>query len=296
MKKHLDFIVIGAQKSGTTSLFRYLRKHPAIFLPPAKEIPFFSEDVYFEHGFEWFLTEFFGSADPNHLWGTVTPSYMANLDSAKRIHDTIPNVKLVAILRNPIHRAMSHYQMTYKRGIEDRQLTVALDNLLEPEHIISARKIRSFTVESEKCCYLAWGEYGRIIQYYRQFFPKNQIHILFYDDLAARPGYTLDSVLSFLGLKAGFRPSNLGKQYFKGGSRNRIPRLTRMAEMVSVGLPFRYRSALMLWLEVVNTVPEEINDVCLSVDLRRKLRDFYRPDISLFEKISGMKTPWSEFL
>lgn len=296
MKKYLEFIVIGAQKSGTTSLFKYLQDHPRIFIPAAKEAPYFTENAYLDLGFDWYLAEFFGNADPDQLWGTVTPSYMANLDAARRIHETIPDVKLIALLRNPIDRAMSQYQMAYKRGVEDRRIADAFEKLLQPESIISARKIRDFTRVSEKHCYLVWGEYGRIIQHYRQYFPANRLHISFFDDLDLRPSQMIDGVLKFLGLEAGYRPSILGKKYFRGGTRSRISWLTNVVEEHSARIPPRYRSALMLWLEILNTVPNENNNIQIPTELRNKLQEFFRPDIRVFEKISGRKVPWKEFI
>ena len=296
MKNHLDFIVIGAQKSGTTSLFKYLQDHPRIFIPAAKEAPFFSENAYSELGFDWYLAEYFGNADPDQLWGTITPSYMANLDAARRIHETIPDVKLIALLRNPIDRAISHYQMAYKRGVEDRQIADAFGDLLQQERINSARKIRAFTRKSERHCYLVWGEYGRIIQHYLGYIPANHLHISFLDDLDMRPGETIDKVSRFLGLEEGYRPSNLGKKYFKGGTRSRIPWLTNFVEEHTARFPPRYRSTLLLWLEVHNTIPNKNDSILVPTELRNELQKFFGPDIRVLEKIGGKKVPWNEFI
>ena len=76
VKNTLDFIVIGAQKAGTTSLFEYLRGHPELSLPPDKEAPFFSSEEARRRGFEDYMRKAFAFADPSSKWGTVTPQYM----------------------------------------------------------------------------------------------------------------------------------------------------------------------------------------------------------------------------
>jgi Sulfotransferase family len=122
----LDFLVIGAQRSGTTSLWRHLASHPQVHIPPSKEAPFFSHDRPFARGLAWYLGEFFADADPRRRWGTVSPHYMMGSpdadvpEVARRIHATVPQARLIAILRDPIERAQSHHRMVVHRGRETR--------------------------------------------------------------------------------------------------------------------------------------------------------------------------------
>ena len=104
--KFLDFVVIGASKSGTTSLFHYLGEHPSIWLPPSKDAPFFSADEWFEKGWGWMLEDTFRGAPIDQLWGTVTPRYMEDDRVPERMVGLMPHLKLVALLRNPIDRAL----------------------------------------------------------------------------------------------------------------------------------------------------------------------------------------------
>src|SRR4051794_6700075 len=83
----LDFIIIGAQKSGTTSLYKYLQPHPSIYMLPEKEAPFFSAEALYSRGWEWYRQEFFSQAPPERIWGKATPMYMANLQVPERIHE-----------------------------------------------------------------------------------------------------------------------------------------------------------------------------------------------------------------
>jgi len=110
LKRNVDFLVIGAQKSGTTSLFKYLQRHPELYLPPSKEINFFVNASKFPRGLDWYIETYFRGADEDKLWGEVCPSYIGYTSAPANIYANCPDVKLVAILRNPIDRAYSHYR------------------------------------------------------------------------------------------------------------------------------------------------------------------------------------------
>jgi hypothetical protein len=76
--KPRDFIIIGAQKAGTTSLFEYLRMHPGIYMPSEKEIPFFCDDPLYARGWDTFAWRYYASAPGGSLWGKVTPNYLVD--------------------------------------------------------------------------------------------------------------------------------------------------------------------------------------------------------------------------
>ena len=115
--KPLDFLIIGAQKSGTTSLFKYLNQHPDIAMPADKEAPYFTNDELYSAGWQHYLGNYFTGYDQELLWGTASPQYMSDLRAAERITRDLPNTRLIAILRNPIERAYSHYLMQKRRGL-----------------------------------------------------------------------------------------------------------------------------------------------------------------------------------
>jgi Sulfotransferase domain len=229
-KDILDFIVIGAQKAGTTSLFQYLRHHPEISLPALKEMPYFSHDVVYARGWPAYLSGLgFESADADHVrkWGTVTPQYMvggilqSSGDAARdradertvpsRIHARLPNVRLVAILRDPVQRARSHHRMLVTRGGERRSFDDAIGELLRPEALERAR-----TRPQETTGYVAWGEYGRILTGYFAVFPREQIQVVFTDELERSPARLLRRIQEFIGVGADFEPHNLGARYRVG--------------------------------------------------------------------------------
>jgi hypothetical protein len=304
--KNLDFIIIGAQKSATTSLFKYLQPHPGIFMSSNKEAPFFSNDKFFEAGWEKFASEYFDGARDEQHWGTASPQYMGNKLAPKRIHDQMPDVRLIALLRNPVERAYSHYTMTARRGFDQRSFDDAIDDLRKPDALEAARNCMPVleegkTNEDESSHYLVWGEYGRILQEFLTYFPKDQLLVLFMDEMVDNPIGTYKRVIEFIGINDGFVPPNVGKVYHKGGMKQIIPERWRTA--LKNNLVFRF-----FW----NMVPEKLrNNIRIAYDQKNVkkgsgeqgpsenttsvLIDHYAPDVRQVEEIIGRSVPWAEF-
>lgn len=215
--KTLDFIVIGAQKSGTTSLFKYLSEHPAIFMPPDHdEIAFFSYDSVFDEGWPKFAGHIFAGVPTSKQWGMVSPHYMADARAPGRIVKAMPAVKLIAVLRNPVERAFSHYHMLVRRGLEQRPFAQVIDLMLQPDQLNQARRL-PYSDQNEQHGYVAWGEYGRILAHFLEFFDSSSLLILFTDELAGQPAQTWDKIARFLNIDPTFVPANLGRRYHRGG-------------------------------------------------------------------------------
>lgn len=228
-KSTLDFIVIGAQKAGTTSLFRYLREHPEIALPDGKEWPCFSHDRVYERGWGDYMATlvrngYRGDADPHKAWGTVTPQYMVGgvyqrssgeaADSydertvPARMHEHLPAVRLVAILRDPVGRAISHHRMAVARGQDRRSFDEVAAELLRPEALVRSRRY-----PDENSGYVTWGEYGRILEGYLQVFPRQQLLVVFTNELEHAPAQVLRRVHRFIGVSVDFEPANIGERF-----------------------------------------------------------------------------------
>ncbi|NNK33117.1 MAG: sulfotransferase [Xanthomonadales bacterium] len=229
--KNLDFLIIGAQKCATTTLFEQLRAHPDIAMPLEKEVPFFNSPNATEEEWQSFSDQHFGEAD-GRLWGKATPQYLSDPYAARRIATLMPEVKLVVILRDPIERSWSHYRMDRRRGTEQRPFDEVIRGLLEPETAQNNRYLpiprHEQGFESESAFHVAWSEYGRALAPYTAQFPKEQLLVLYLEDLASKPEETLDRLLAFLDLETGFRPPALGKVVHAGGSKNRIPHGARV--------------------------------------------------------------------
>ncbi|MGO9322448.1 MAG: sulfotransferase domain-containing protein [Solirubrobacteraceae bacterium] len=255
MKDTLDFIVIGAQKAGTTSLFEYLRRHPQISMPADKEAPYFSHDHAFERGWDAYMAKI-ALIDPERRWGTVTPHYMiggvykrakASADAAGRydertvplrIRERLPDVRLVAILRDPVARARSHHQMMVMNGSEQRSFDEAIAEHLRPDALERARR-RPLADTG----YVAWGEYRRILGGYFTVFPREQILVAFTDELERSPERLLARVHDFLGVRPDFVPDNLGVKYRAGASERRLSWMSPNRAMSPQGLKRALRHA-----------------------------------------------------
>lgn len=301
--KLLDFTVIGAQKAGTSALFQYLRKHPQVHVPLGKEIPFFSQDDRYERGYGAFVKEFFSGAPAENLWGTVSPQYMSDPLAPERIHEMMPEMKLIAILRNPIHRALSHYKMVVRRGNEDRSFEQAVDELASEEAARRAREVRPRGNNAQ--CYLAWGEYARILDLYRSLFPEEQILAVFSEDLERTPRETYRSILRFLEVSPDFVPDDLGRRYHQGGTGTRVRaiendlRKSRLLRRLWRMIPGRQR---MYYLRAYvrfnhwNTIAEPPSS---STDIAprtlAKLVEYYRPEVERLRSLTGREAPWPEF-
>jgi hypothetical protein len=230
----LEFIVIGAQKAGTTSLFQYLRSHPEVWLPAEKERPYFSNDAVYRLGWAAYVESLDrarpeGGASPAVRHGTVTPQYMAGSvftpgegegegeaeygvrTVPARIHEQLPDVRLIAILRDPVDRAVSHHRMEVRRGREQRSFDAAVDELLQPSTALHARRF-----PRESLGYVAWGEYGRILSGYYEVFAHEQLLVLFTEELERDPGTCLRRIHEFIGVNPDFVPDDLGTRYGVG--------------------------------------------------------------------------------
>ena len=208
-----SFIIIGAQRCGTTSLFNYIIQHPSVKKPLYKEIHFF-DNYYgvYNLGVGWYRGHFpfnlFGllktnTQNPRFITGEATPYYMFHPCCPKRIKEALPDVKLIAILRNPVERAYSHYQHSVREGYETMSFKEALEKETarlksEREKILSIPDYYSFN--HNRYSYLSRGIYINQLQNWRKYFPKEQILILRSEDLFYDLSNIYNRLLEFLGL------------------------------------------------------------------------------------------------
>jgi hypothetical protein len=194
----LDFIIIGVQRGGTTSLYEYLIKHPDVIASSSKEIHFF--DNHYEKGTKWYLEQF--SFKKDKISGEATPYYIFHPLAPKRIHDLVPNVKLIVLLRNPVERAFSHYKLSVRTGNE----TLSFDDAIKAENTRlknSKKEIMEgkYSSSHQQQSYLSRGIYIKQIKRYYELFPKDNILVLKSEDFFEFPNQTYMQVIKFLGLK-----------------------------------------------------------------------------------------------
>ena len=194
-----NFIIIGSQKSGTTSLASYISQHPQVLPAIKKETHFWSRE--FNQGIDWYLAHFPPiPKSQNLITGEATPNYLVTDKIPERIYSLLPNIKLLVILRNPVDRAFSQYHHWQRLNWEDRSFEVAINQELEilkttPKQPQGDRKYWRLSGN-----YIGRGVYIEFIQKWMGLFPKKQFLILRGEDLYQTPDNTMKQVFDFLGL------------------------------------------------------------------------------------------------
>jgi hypothetical protein len=196
-----DFLIIGAQKAGTTALYAYLRRHPAITGPSWKEVSYF--DRHYGRGAAWYRGNF-----PNRvrargkLVGEASPSYIFHPLGPERVKALVPEARLVALVRNPVDRALSHYHHEVALGREPLRFEDALDaeeDRLRGEEERLAADLNYFSRAWWSHAYKSRGRYAEQLERWLAVFPREQLLILPSEDLGGEPERTHARVLDFLG-------------------------------------------------------------------------------------------------
>lgn len=175
-----NFLIIGAEKSGTTWIYERLRRHPQIYMPAVKELDFFGRDRESGRTLEWYEDHFCEAP----AVGEKCPAYMYDPTAADQIAQLIPDVKLIASLRHPTDRTYSSYWMS--RGVGDIGC--------------SFEKV----VREEQEMYVGRGRYGVQLNRYFSHFDRDQLLILIFEEIMAHPTDSLNRICSFLGVDSTF--------------------------------------------------------------------------------------------
>jgi Sulfotransferase domain len=193
--QRLDFIVAGAQKSGTTALNYYLKRHPQIALPIKKELHFFDNDELFAGGNVSYepLHEMFRPTRAGSIAGENTPIYLYWRPALPRIREYNPGMKFIVILRNPIERAFSQWNMQRTRRIEPLDFIDAVQ--AEPQRIAESapKQLRKFS-------YVDRGRYGEQLERAFRLFPQDKFLVIKYEEFRACQREIVEAVFRFLNL------------------------------------------------------------------------------------------------
>jgi hypothetical protein len=221
-----DFIIVGAQKAGTSSLFHYLRQHPQLVPPFTKEVHFFDGGLHpgidnFAKGPAWYRAHFPPKSTLGERRQTfeASPLYLFNPLVPERIHDLVPTVKLIALLRNPTERAISHYFHERRAGHETLPVMEALlaeEQRLAPVIDSGDYKSNAFMNFS----YKQRGLYREQLERFAAYFPWSQILVLSSEEFFCDPGQTLRRVFEFVGVDpecrvGDLKPRNVGRDKAK---------------------------------------------------------------------------------
>jgi hypothetical protein len=203
-----DFLVIGAQKAGTTALYAYLLRHPAIVGPSWKEVSFF--DRHYARGEAWYRGHFPNTlrrrvverrAGVAPIAGEASPSYMFHPFAPARVAQLVPDVRLIVLVRNPVDRALSHYHhevalgresLSFEDAVEreDERMSGELERMRDPSYFSHAWWNHT---------YLARGRYAEQLERWLAVFPRERLLVVPSEDLLGQPADTYARVLEFLG-------------------------------------------------------------------------------------------------
>jgi hypothetical protein len=266
----IGFIIVGAAKSATTWLQQSLQQHPDIYMPDP-ELHYFSRG--YDRGEAWYLSHF-DNAERRPVVGEKSNSYMDTPEAAARIHRDLPNVQLIAQLRNPVERAYSDYCMLYRRGEVGKDVRQYLD----PRTAQGGR-------------FLNGGLYYDQLRGFLDLFPSERLLVLLFESIRNEPQRQLDTVQAFLKLDAGLQIPPVTEKIKDKTQPVINPGLRKvLAPLKSTVRPFRQSS---VFRNMRSLVAREMRYAPLSDDLRNRLIDYYSPQVErLGEIVRRDLSPW----
>jgi hypothetical protein len=193
--KRLDFVLAGAQKSGTTALHYVLSRHPQVTMGDQQEIHFFDNDALFVSDVDYGeLHKHYPPVAAPTIAGDCTPSYIYHGPAAERIWRYNPQIKVLVLLRNPVDRAFAHWNMQRFKGREPLDFFNAVRE--EKTRIAGAPP-----VEARRFAYIDRGFYGKQMERFLRFFPREQVKAVKFENFKEKRRDTLRSICTFLGLE-----------------------------------------------------------------------------------------------
>lgn len=297
MDRKIDFLIIGAQKSGTTTVYEWLRSHPKVFLPSGKETIFFSDREKFREGRSAF-DELYLSAHANKITGAFDIQSIFFPESAKRVHAYRDDMRIIAIFRNPIDRAYSAYRFARQIGADDSE---TFEIALEKSKYYATHGTRK---QLEILTYLEHGEYFNGLMDFIKIFGKENVLVLFTEDMAKDPKQVAQQVYSFLSLCSDEVESiDFSRKYNVGGEprclwfykviRNDDSMLKRIAKNI---LPHRSSNAIrdILYNKLFYQMTKSTKHQPMRADTRCYLRKYYQPwNIKLNEELGFDVSRWN---
>jgi hypothetical protein len=262
------FVVIGAQKAGTTSLCSWLATHPQVFMSHPKEPGFFVETFTWARGLAWYESLFANAGDARAAGeGSTSYTMHPGLPGVpERMASVIPEARLVYVVRHPIERLVSAYVHARAGGAELRPVEQAVVDT--PGYVNTSR-------------------YAHQLDQFAEWFPREQLLVLTSDELRADRERSFDRVLSFVDADPGWRPPQLSVDRNVGAEK----RVTRSWANHVGGALLRSRwgdrgrgrgrtTVARLRRSPLLTRPVRPDDLVLADDLQRRLEDALRPDVA----------------
>jgi hypothetical protein len=268
-----NFFVVGAHKGGSSYLYTQLKRHPEIFLPTNKE------PAYFQPGHRTHVDldeyrELYANAKGHKAIGEATPYYLPDPEVPARIHAVSPAAKIIVTLRDPVDRARSHYEM-------DREFD-CVRSFREAVQRYEDRSARRWDLSRE---YIEWGLYSAQVGRYMGVFGREQVLVVLFNDIAKRPNDLLARIAQFLGVDPGFYAGlDVSEPVFFYHK----PKSAVIPWVQSLGLtlllPHSLKNALRPLFFNMKKPP-------MDAETRRRLQEFYEPDIGRLEHLLGRELP-----
>lgn len=293
-----DFIVAGAPKCGTTSLYHYLSQHPEIYLPDQKELHYFARQELLAHtggpGDEAAVRnvcrsascyeDFFRPAEDGQTIGEVTPSYFVYPESADRIlRDCGKEMKILVMLRNPVEKAYSQYLHLVKEGRE----TLPFPEALKAESERAGQRYNDFWRYTQS------SMYADRMEYFLDSFGRDRVKVVLFEDFIADTGRELEKICEFIQVNSSFE-FDTSRKYNPSG----VPMSETFARFISgdsaikkiIGYltPDLLKSGIYERVMRANTGKKPK----LSPETRGKLKTVFKPDIRQLESLLGLTTGW----
>lgn len=234
-----DFLVIGAMRGGTSSLYRYLAMHPDIVPSLRKEIQYFTRNHGSGEG--WYRAHFplslrMARARTGGLQTfEATPHYLFEPWSPVRAHELLGDVRLVVVVRDPVERAFSHYEHMRRHGLEDLSFADALAAEEERTAVDERRMLADpdyFGDSRHRFSYVARGRYAAQIERWLEVFPRHCLHVMESERLYTDPARSLEDLLEFLGLRS-WRPNRFRNYSYVGATPVRSQMAAATREMLA---------------------------------------------------------------
>lgn len=276
-----NFVIIGAARSGTTSLFKYLECHPEIFMSEIKEINFFSNQKYWSKGFDWYERHFDNTNKKRVGEASTSYSSFPTLPHVpQRIHEHLPKVKLIYLLRDPIDRFKSDYLHRVARSTEYRDAMDIIENYRDDSLFIQ-------------------GKYFLQLQQYYEYFPQESVHILTTNSLKNKPAETVKAIYEFLEVDTSFSDVRLDSHHNKNSV---VTRKNRFGNRVlhfyhnhieQVAYPYRFKKLFLSLAEIgaVEVGPLELDEKAMQI-----LTDYYREDVQQLKASTDLDlSEWRDY-
>jgi len=215
-----QLFIVGAQRSGTTYLYKMLDAHPEIFMakPVRPEPKFFLNEDLYSQGRNLYEQRYFSTCLKEHKYiGEKSTSYIESMQAAERISQYYPNARILIILRNPALRAWSNYCFSVDNGIEQLDFASAL--LAEKDRLSNSK----YKTSVNPYAYCNRGYYFNYIDAYASFFKKSQVRVIIFEEMVGRLKEVQDLYL-WLGVKNNFNPMGLGDVYNSSVSQGNMPK------------------------------------------------------------------------